>query len=147
LGLSWSWLYGIRVYNCFCNQCLSPLKLWVLIILRRGVLDTTLCDKVCQWHVTCQWFSPVSSANKTCCHEITEILLEVALNTITLFKYLNSEMKNGNQRAFPALYFFFQSMKTGFPFIIIYTPSVFVNVNTKHSETCLNQPSIKRNPV
>jgi hypothetical protein len=28
------------------------------------------------------WFSPVSSTNKTDCHDITEILLKVALNTI-----------------------------------------------------------------
>jgi hypothetical protein len=34
----------------------------------RGVLDTTLCDKVCQWLATGQWFSAgtlVSSTNKT----------------------------------------------------------------------------------
>jgi hypothetical protein len=34
-----------------------------------------------------QWFSPgtaVSSTNKTDCHDITEILLKVALNTINL---------------------------------------------------------------
>ena len=51
----------------------------------RGVLDTTLCDKVCQWLATGQWFSlgiPVSSTNKTDHHDITEILLKVALNTI-----------------------------------------------------------------
>jgi hypothetical protein len=33
-----------------------------------GVLDTTLCDKVCQWFATGQWFSPstpVFSTNKT----------------------------------------------------------------------------------
>ena len=30
------------------------------------------------------WFSPVSSTNKTDLHDITEILLKVALNTITL---------------------------------------------------------------
>ena len=30
----------------------------------RGVLHTTLCDKVCQWLATCWWFSPVSSTNK-----------------------------------------------------------------------------------
>jgi len=30
------------------------------------------------------WFSPVSSTNKTDRHEITEILLKVALNTIKL---------------------------------------------------------------
>ena len=36
--------------------------------------------KVCQ----CMWFSPVSSTNKTDRHDITEILLKVALNTTTL---------------------------------------------------------------
>ena len=69
-----------------CNQCLSPLTLWVRISLRRGVLDTALCDKVCQWLVAGRWFSPgtqVSSINKTDRHDITEILLNVALNTIT----------------------------------------------------------------
>ena len=30
------------------------------------------------------WFSLVSSTNKTDCHDITEILLKVALNTTTL---------------------------------------------------------------
>ena len=52
----------------------------------QGVLDTTLCDKVCQWLAAGLWFSPyslVSSTNKTDCHDITEILLKVALNTIT----------------------------------------------------------------
>jgi len=46
----------------------------------------TVCDKVCQWLVIDQWFSPgisVSSTNKTVGHDITEILLKVALNTIT----------------------------------------------------------------
>ena len=27
---------------------------------RRGVLDTTLCDKVCQWLATGRWFFPVT---------------------------------------------------------------------------------------
>jgi hypothetical protein len=47
----------------------------------RGVLNTTLCDKVSQWLVTGRWFSlgiPVSSTNKTDRHDITEILLRVA---------------------------------------------------------------------
>jgi hypothetical protein len=26
---SWSWSYGSLIYNYLCNQCLSPLKLWV----------------------------------------------------------------------------------------------------------------------
>ena len=51
------------------------------------VLDTTLCDKVCQWLAAGLWFCPgttVTSINKTDHHDITEILLKVALNTITL---------------------------------------------------------------
>jgi hypothetical protein len=51
------------------------------------VLDTTLCDKGCQLLADGLWFSlgtPVSSTNKTDRHPITEILLKVALNTITL---------------------------------------------------------------
>ena len=31
----------------------------------RGILDTTLCDEVCQWLATGRWFSSVSSTNKT----------------------------------------------------------------------------------
>ena len=57
----------------------------------RGVHVPTLCDKVCQWLATGQWFSPgppVSSTNKTDRHHITEILLKVALNTIK--QYLTS---------------------------------------------------------
>ena len=55
----------------------------------RGVLDTTLCDKVCIWLATGRWFSqgtPVSSTNNTDRHDITEILLKVALNTINQTK-------------------------------------------------------------
>ena len=84
---SWSWSYSNWIYNYLCNQYLSPLTLWVRIPLRRGVLDTTLCDKVCQWRVAGWWFSqgtPVSSTNKPDRHDITEILLKVLLNTITL---------------------------------------------------------------
>ena len=51
---------------------------------RWGVLDTTLCDKVCQGLVVGLWFSPVSSINKTDRHDITEILLKVALYNMTL---------------------------------------------------------------
>jgi hypothetical protein len=47
----------------------------------QGVLDATLCDR------DCQWFSPgipSSPTNTTDRHDITEILLKAALNTITL---------------------------------------------------------------
>jgi hypothetical protein len=57
------------------------------LIRRVGSFDTTLCDKVRQWLSTGLWISPstlILSINKTDSHDITEILLKVALNTITL---------------------------------------------------------------
>ena len=72
----------IVIYNYLRNQCLTPLKLWVRTCSGRGVLDTTLCDEVCQWLATGRWFTPVFSTNKTDRHDISEILLKVALNTI-----------------------------------------------------------------
>jgi hypothetical protein len=80
---SWPWSYGSWIYNYLCNQCLSPLMLWVRILIRARC--TTLCDKVCQWLATDWCFFPgplFSSTNKTNSHDITEILLKVALNTI-----------------------------------------------------------------
>ena len=68
---------GRRVYHYWCCEFESRSV--------QGVLDTTLCDKVCQWLATGRWFSPgppVSSTDKTDRHHITEILLKVALNTI-----------------------------------------------------------------
>jgi hypothetical protein len=48
------------------------------------VIDATLCDRVCQWLAAGRWFSSVSSTNKTDRHDITKIVLKVALNTINL---------------------------------------------------------------
>jgi hypothetical protein len=79
-GLLWSWLYGGWIYNYLYEigayqhwSCEFESCSW------RDVLDTTLCDKVCQWLVAGQWLSPVSSTNKSYHHDIT-----VALNPITL---------------------------------------------------------------
>ena len=85
MGSSWLWSYGSWIYNYICIQCLSPLPLCVRILLRRGVLNATLCDEVCQWLTAGRWFSSdilVSSTNKTDPHNTTEILLKVALSTI-----------------------------------------------------------------
>jgi hypothetical protein len=89
---SWPRSYDSWIFNYQCNRCLSPLVLWVRLPLRAK--STTLCDKVCQWLAAGRWFSPgttVSSTNKTDHHDITEILLKVALNTIK---------PNQNQRMF-----------------------------------------------
>ena len=42
----------------------------------RGVLDTTLCDQVCQRLAKGQWFYPVSSTNKTDRHNMPETMFE-----------------------------------------------------------------------
>ena len=55
----------------------------------RGVLHIALCDKVCHCLVAGLWFylnTRVSSTNKT---DITVILLEVVLNTITITPVLH----------------------------------------------------------
>ena len=61
------------------TSCEFESRLW------RGILDTILCDKVCQWLATGRLFSlgtPISSTNTTDRHDITEIVLKVSLNTI-----------------------------------------------------------------
>jgi hypothetical protein len=45
----------------------------------RGVLDTTLCDQIGKWIYS---GTPGSSTNNTDLHDIANILLKVALNTI-----------------------------------------------------------------
>ena len=52
----------------------------------RGLLDTILYDKVCQ--VGGFLLYSVFSTNKTCPHDITELLLKVALNSIILILIL-----------------------------------------------------------
>ena len=55
-----------------------------------------LCDQFCQSLAIGRWFfpgTPVSSTKKTYCHERTEILSTVALNTIThLIPYVISDI-------------------------------------------------------
>jgi hypothetical protein len=68
-GLRW------EVIDCFVDVCGivdQHFKTWW------GILDT-LFDTVCQWLSP---GTPVSSINKTDRHDIIEILLKVALNTI-----------------------------------------------------------------
>jgi hypothetical protein len=76
----------------------------------RGVHDTTLCDKV----FSNLWFSPctpVSPIDKTDRHDITEILLKVALSTInqpTIILYQYKEKPTKNQlKTFTNIYCMF----------------------------------------
>ena len=86
ISTSWPWSYGSLIYNYLCNQWLSALTFWVRMPAWRCIFDITLRYKVCQWLVILdRWFSPdtlLSSTNKTDRHDMTEILLKMALNTI-----------------------------------------------------------------
>ena len=65
----------------------------------RSVLDTTVCDKVCQWLTTGRWFSLntlLSFTKATDHHDITEILLKVTLNTKILTIILNRKQNSKN---------------------------------------------------
>ena len=80
-GTSWSWSDGWletpRAINTYHHwSCEFESRSW------RCVLDTTLCDQVCQRLPTGRWFSQVSSTNDTDSLHITEIWLKVTLNTI-----------------------------------------------------------------
>jgi hypothetical protein len=81
-GLLWSWSYGSWICNYLCNQCLYHWNCEFEPCSWQSVLDTILCDKVCQWLATGRWFTPVSFTNKSDHHDTAEILLKVALNTI-----------------------------------------------------------------
>ena len=88
-GSSSSSSYGSWIYNYLCNQCLSPLKLWVRTpFMSRCIRYNTIWQSL---SVTCDRSvvslgTLVFSTNKTDHHDITEILLKVALNTINQTK-------------------------------------------------------------
>ena len=57
--------FVLWIYSYLWNHCLSPLKLRVRIPL---MARCTRYNKVCQWLVTCRWFSPVSAFRSTWAH-------------------------------------------------------------------------------
>ena len=69
----------------YAVSVLSPLMLWVWIPLGRGVLDTTLCDKVCQWFAKVDGFLQVLRFPPS----IAEILKKMVLNTVSQIKWQN----------------------------------------------------------
>lgn len=86
-GASWSWLYGSwiadSVYHHYIYEVES--RSW------RCLLDTTLCDKSCQWFTPRLWFSlgsTVSCSNTTDRPGIAEILFTGVLNNIPITVFL-----------------------------------------------------------
>ena len=79
-GLSWTRLYGSWIYNYLCNQCLSPLMLWVRISIRARC--TTLCEFVSDLQQVGDFLPVLSFPPPIKLTDITEILLKVVLNAI-----------------------------------------------------------------
>jgi hypothetical protein len=64
----------------------------------RAVLDTTLCDKICQWLAAGRCFSPdtpVSSTNNTDRHDITETVFCVRHVLCVLIYNYTDDTNNG----------------------------------------------------
>ena len=77
-GQSWSWSYGSWSYNYLCNLCWSPLK----VMSSNPTHDKM--DSIQNYAIKfVSAFLLVSATNKTDRHDIIEVLLKVALNTIT----------------------------------------------------------------
>ena len=79
-------LSTLNIWFFFFGDTVISYDILYGVTSRFSFSSTLLCDKVCQWLAASQWFSPgtlVSSINKTDRHDISEILLKVALNTIT----------------------------------------------------------------
>ena len=105
-----------------------------------GGVYSIQCDKVCQSLATGRRFSQgtlVSSTNKTDSHDITEILLKVALNTITItisgiIKYAQSQ-KIENQKLLSCRFFSFVMIPYSSCFFGVFsTFSVFLNLPSQH---------------
>jgi hypothetical protein len=103
---SWSWCY-----TNLWNQCLSPLTLWALIPLRRGVLDTTLCDKVYQ------------SLNIVICVRMRKFIW-IWLLIEFCHMYFNSWYSSDCM--FPCIFFSFFKMST----LILVIPTLFLVIST-----------------
>jgi hypothetical protein len=107
LGKISKWLW-FMVFNATFNNISVPIAIKVVssnTAHGRGVLNTTLYDKVCQWLGAGWWFSPgtpVSSTNKTDRHDITEILFTTSTCIVRLEDICNA-LRYSNQYLFLCL--------------------------------------------
>ena len=77
--------YFIIIYVFLIFFLIFFIYLFLFFLFHFVYFFAILCDKVCQWLAARRWFSlgtPVSSTNKIDRHDITEIVLKVALKTI-----------------------------------------------------------------
>ena len=82
MNFTGTWLKIAEIYNYLCNEYLSPLKLWVRLpnLIQHYVIKFLWLEE----GLWCSLCTPVTFTNKTDLDDIAEILLKIALNTITL---------------------------------------------------------------
>jgi hypothetical protein len=93
-GSSWLWSYSSWIYSYLWNQCLTSLKLPVRIRAQAEVLSIPHYEIKCVSYLqqSGRLFFPVtsiSSTNKIDRQYISDILLKVSVNTISLIILLN----------------------------------------------------------
>ena len=78
----------------------APLTLWVRIPLRRGVLEITLCDKVCQWFsqpiklTTMAWYSWNTIESSVKHHNPNPVFSLAAQPVVTLYNMLCIQLES-----------------------------------------------------
>jgi len=82
---------GSSINSYLCNQCHHHWSCQFESRSWRGVLDTKVCDTVCQWFAIGRWFSPgtpVSSTNKTDHRDMYMCLGGISFASVsTIFRY------------------------------------------------------------
>jgi len=92
---------------------------------------------VCQWLAADLWFSsgtPISHINKTVRHDITEILLKVTLNTITITLTLYPIYHNTNVMTLAIIFILWYSVNISDIYKIIFN---YLIVNSSYCPTVL----------
>ena len=81
-GLSWSWSYGSWIYNYLCNECES--RSGEVYSVQHYVIKLVSDLQLISGFLRVLRFLPPI---KLTCHDKTEILLKVALDTITITRF------------------------------------------------------------
>ena len=167
-GLSFLWSYGSWIYNYLCNQ----FRITTKVVSSNPAHGDGGCTRYnimwCSLSVPCRrsvvfsMGTPVSSSNKTDCHDINEILLKVVLNTIIPFlstmyvycvflamlkspKQLQNFTKNNRNKPSPYLIIFNRWMLINNQSInqsILFSRVSSIIAISYHSQ-CMNRLSVK----
>ena len=102
----WSWSHGSWIYNYLCNQCLSPLKFWVRILMCtynriNGAFDLYTFTKVYLWKsIICIWYTGIFYVRA---NDIISFLMVDGLHSNVVITFLMGD-QNTNEPVMWALF-------------------------------------------